>query len=78
VTSASGSVSARLRAIPAAIHAQRAYLLVAVPLTLVMAVVTARGGWLADFFLHVAVVDELARFALHPPHPFVVGDYPSF
>ena len=78
MTTAGGPVSARLRALPAAIHAQRAYLLVAVPLVLVMAVVAARGGWLADFFLHVAVVDELARFPVHPPHPFVVGDYPSF
>jgi hypothetical protein len=78
VTTAAGPVSARLKALLAAIHTQRAYLLVGVPLVLVMGVVAARGGWLADFFLHVAVVDELARFPVHPPHPFVVADYPSF
>ena len=44
----------------------------------IMAIEAAEGGWVADFWLHTAVVNELARSPFHPANPLVVGPYPDF
>jgi hypothetical protein len=58
--------------------ARNPYLWLSASLFAIMAIEAAEGGWVGDFWLHIAVVNELARSPLHPANPLVLGSYPDF